>query len=75
MKKVYSKGEKRLGKLNPNFSSEMKSLAFLLPSVDSGIENEKEKRNESQKMKEGGKEGEGRKEEVPPFLPHPLPAL
>ena len=73
VKKVCSKREKRLGKLNPNFSSEMKSWAFFCPQSIRGSKNEKEKRNESQKMKDGGGEGEEGKRKFLPFFPAPSP--
>ena len=75
VKKVCSKREKRLGKLNPNFSSEMKSWAFLLPSVDSGIEKWERETERKPKNERRGRGRGGRKEEVPTFLPRPLPAL
>ena len=72
VKKVYSKREKRLGKLNPNFSSEMKSWAFLLPSVDSGIEKWERETERKPKNERGGR-GRGRKERGSSSLSSPPP--
>ena len=72
VKKVYSKRENWLGKLNPNFSSEMKSLAFLLPSVDSGIE-KWERETERKPKNEGGGKGRGRKERGSSSISSPPP--